>query len=81
MAGSVHEDKRIGKWFYAIEVGKDPITGRRKQKKKSGFKNKTEARGAMIAAEKDFNEGILIKSSKILVKDFIIDWLETKKST
>lgn len=30
-------------WAYMVDVGKDPITGKRKQKKKGGFRTKKEA--------------------------------------
>lgn len=32
--------KRGEKWSFTIDIGKDPITGKRKQKTASGFKTK-----------------------------------------
>ncbi|EEL70789.1 DNA integration/recombination/invertion protein [Bacillus mycoides] len=37
MKGSVKKDKKTGKYFYIVDIGIDPLTGKRKQKKKRGF--------------------------------------------
>lgn len=37
MKGSVNKDKKTGKYFYIVDIGSDPFTGKRKQKKKRGF--------------------------------------------
>ena len=34
MKGSVKKDKKTGKYFYIVDIGIDPLTGKRKQKKK-----------------------------------------------
>ena len=31
------KDKTTGKYFYIVDIGIDPLTGKRKQKKKRGF--------------------------------------------
>ena len=36
MKGSVKKDKKTGKYFYIIDIGIDPLTGKRKQKEE-GF--------------------------------------------
>lgn len=33
MKGSVKKDKKTGKYFYIVDIGIDPLTGKRKQKK------------------------------------------------
>lgn len=44
MKGYFH--KRGDKWSFTIDVGIDPMTGKRKQKSKSGFRTKKEAQQA-----------------------------------
>lgn len=34
MKRSVKKDKRTGNYFYIVDIGIDPLTGKRKQKKK-----------------------------------------------
>ncbi|KLA29502.1 hypothetical protein B4077_3563 [Bacillus cereus] len=34
MKGSVKKDKKTGKCFYIVDIGIDPLTGKRKQKRK-----------------------------------------------
>lgn len=48
MAGSVKKDGKS--WYYILELGKD-INGKRKQKKKRGFKTKKEALIALTNLE------------------------------
>jgi hypothetical protein len=43
MRGSVKKDKKTGKYYFVVDIGKDPLTGKRKQKKKRGFETKKEA--------------------------------------
>ena len=41
--------KPSGKWAYKIDIGKNPLTGKRQQKEKGGF---ARAKDAKIAGEK-----------------------------
>ncbi|BDG48341.1 Arm DNA-binding domain-containing protein [Parageobacillus sp. KH3-4] len=64
MRGSVKKDKKTGKYYFVIDIGKDPLTGKRKQKKKRGFKTKKEAEKALAALLNELNEGTYIEPSK-----------------
>ncbi|MFR9297176.1 MAG: Arm DNA-binding domain-containing protein [Aedoeadaptatus pacaensis] len=44
--------KPSGKWAYKIDIGKNPLTGKRQQKEKGGF---ARAKDAKIAGEKCSN--------------------------
>ncbi|WP_350301827.1 Arm DNA-binding domain-containing protein [Peribacillus frigoritolerans] len=37
MKGSIMKDKKTGKYFYVIDMGIDPLTGKRTKKKKRGI--------------------------------------------
>ncbi|TCJ00481.1 tyrosine-type recombinase/integrase [Cytobacillus praedii] len=78
MAGSVHKDKKSGKWYYMLELG--TFNGKRKQKKKSGFKTKKEASTALVEAENEFNKGTFIEPTKSLYSDYLNDWFKGKKT-
>lgn len=67
--------KRGNKWSFTIDIGTDPITGKRKQKTKSGFKTKKEAE---IAALNLYNQMQTkgIETSSENFSSFIGRWLE-----
>ncbi len=62
-----------------LELGK--VNGKRKQKKKRGFKTKKEAQQALIEAEHSIlKNGIYYEPSKTLYKEYLVDWLSDKKT-
>jgi len=67
-------------WFYVLELGKD-ANGKRKNKKKRGFKTKKEAEKALVDAQGTFNRGDYMEPSKILYKEYLTQWLVEKKHT
>lgn len=69
--------KRGNKWSYTVDIGKDPISGKRKQKTKSGFKTKKEAESALNEVVYEVNTGEWIAPKDILLKDFANDWMKS----
>ncbi len=67
--------KRGAKWSYTVDIGKDPRTGKRKQKSKSGFKTKKQAQAALAELVNNVEKGAHIEPSKTKFKDFAIDYL------
>lgn len=53
----------------------DPLTGKRKQKSKGGFKTKKEAQVAAAALTLELSNGTYVKEADILFKDFTVEWL------
>ncbi|MCM3161022.1 site-specific integrase [Metabacillus litoralis] len=76
MAGSVHKDKDSGKWYYMLTLYDE--NGKRKQKKKRGFKTKGEAKAALSEAETEVNKGTYIEPSKESFVKYLNDWYEIK---
>lgn len=76
--GSVR--KEGAKWYYIIELGRDS-KGKRKQKKKRGFKTKKEAQAALTKALHELNTGTYIEPSTQRLGDFLNEWLEIKKTS
>ena len=62
-----------------IDIGKDPLTGKRKQKKKRGFETKKEAEKALAALLNELNEGTYIEPSKQLYIDYFNEWLISRE--
>ncbi|MBN8199177.1 tyrosine-type recombinase/integrase [Cytobacillus pseudoceanisediminis] len=79
MKGSIKKNNQTGKWDLVVDVGKDQLTGKRKQKKKRGFKSKKEAEKALTAILNEVNEGVYIEPSKQAYKDYLNAWLKGKE--
>ena len=73
------KNKRGYLWMYVVDMGKDPATGKRKQKRKRGFERKEDAERALADFISSFNKGDYIEPSKVTVEQFLNDWIEGKK--
>lgn len=62
-------------WSFMINIGIDPQTGRRKQKKKGGFKSKAEAEQAAIIMEAELSQGTYIKEQNVTFEQFAQEWI------
>jgi integrase len=76
VAGSVKKDG--SSWYYILELGYGS-NGKRKQKKKRGFKTKKEAQAALVTAENELLKGTYIEPSKVLYRDYLHDWMKDKR--
>ncbi|MFB5190684.1 site-specific integrase [Alicyclobacillus fastidiosus] len=77
MRGSVKKDGRS--WYIVFDMGTDPITGKRRQKKKRGFGTKKDAESALAKMMAEAESGMYAHSEKTTVDKFIAQWLEDKK--
>lgn len=68
--------KRGNTWSYTVDVGKDPATGKRKQKSKGGFKTKKEAQQALNEVMSKVYKGDYQEPEKMNIKEFMNEWLE-----
>ncbi|NEU29182.1 site-specific integrase [bacterium LRH843] len=68
-------------WAYMVDIGKDPKTGRRKQKKKSGFRTKKEAEAAAAILKNEINQGLYVEDSNVTFEDFAYEWLALYEGT
>jgi len=74
MKGSVI--KRGLTWSYIVDIGKDPVTGKRKQKSKGGFKKKKDAEAALLQILKELEEGEFIEPSNQTFSSYIDEWFQ-----
>ncbi|MDA2643556.1 MULTISPECIES: site-specific integrase [Bacillus cereus group] len=79
MKGSVKKDKRTGKYFYIVDIGIAPLTGKRKQKKKRGFTTKKEAENALTKLLAEFHTGTYVEPSKLSYGEYLGSWFNTKR--
>jgi hypothetical protein len=74
MRGSVY--KRGSTWTWHVDVGVDPVTGRRRQQTKGGFKTKRECQAALNDALAALRAGTFVEPSKRTLERFLVDeWL------
>jgi integrase len=74
MRGSVY--KRGSTWTWHVDVGVDPITGRRRQQTKGGFKTKRECQAALNEALAALRAGTFVEPSKRTLDSFLVgEWL------
>lgn len=72
MKGSVR--LRGSHWTYIVDVGRDPITGKRKQKTKGGFKRKKDAQAALHKLLVEIDDNNYVEPSKETFTEFIESW-------
>jgi len=70
-----HIRKRGSKWCFVLDIGRDPETGKRRQKWFSGFATKKEAERAMVEKIAEINRGDYVEPSKMTVREFLNMWL------
>jgi integrase len=68
--------KRGSTWHVRYYVGKDPVTGKKIQRSKGGFRTKKEAERFEREVEASLDNNTYIEPSKITVKEYLEKWLE-----
>ncbi|MEC0369335.1 site-specific integrase [Paenibacillus chibensis] len=63
-------------WSFSLDLGRDPRTGKRKQKTVSGFKTKKEAQLAAAAIQQELAQGTFIAEKDISFKEFVSEWIK-----
>ncbi|MGG3466770.1 Arm DNA-binding domain-containing protein [Neobacillus pocheonensis] len=74
MRGSIKKDGNS--WFVVFDLGKDPITRKRKQKRKRGFKTKKEAEKYISEQLHALDKGTYFEPSDITLSEYLDYWLE-----
>jgi len=71
-----HIRKRGKTYSYAIDIGQDSITGKRKQISKGGFIKKRDAEAAVRKIELMLDENRFNEVSKENFLDYNLDWFD-----
>jgi integrase len=66
-------------WRYRIDLPPDPLTGKRRQLTKGGFRIKREAQEACTSALDDARRGQLVRATRTTVREFLEDWITSRK--
>lgn len=76
-----HFRKRGSSWSFAVSLGTDPETGKRRQITRSGFKTKKEAEVACAEMIAQYERGELVISKKQTLASYLEFWLENYAKT
>ena len=83
MSLSGHVDSRPTRagvsWYYVIELGRDPSTGRRSRRTARGFDSKKEAEAALRRELTELESGAHVDRSAVTVAEFLMgEWLPAR---
>src|SRR5215207_2119831 len=81
MRGTIFKRKGATTYSVIIEMGKDPDTGKRRQKWHTGYRNKKEAERALVELLGTVQQGTYVEPSKLTLVRFLRDeWLPAKQA-
>ncbi|KKK37009.1 integrase [Mesobacillus campisalis] len=71
----IKKDEKTGNYYFRVDVGRHPKTGERKQKYQS-FRNKKDAKAALISIQHQVSEGSYFEPSKEDFPIFMNKWFD-----
>lgn len=72
-----HVRQRGEKWVFVVDLGRDEVTGKRKQKWSKGFEKKKDAEKALTKFLHELETGTYIEPTKMTLGQFLDKWLES----
>ena len=72
-----HVLRRGTTWSYVVDVGRDPASGRRRQRTKGGYRTKKEAQQALAALIRTLGDGTYVARDPQTLEEWIERWLGT----
>ncbi|PFW37654.1 site-specific integrase [Bacillus anthracis] len=78
MNGSVKQNKQTGNWDFVFSIAKDPMTGKRKQVRRRGFRTKREAYDAMLKLKAEMLSGERSDLLKLTYATYVDEWMKER---
>ena len=78
IAGTVYQ--RGAKWAYLIDLGADPLTGKRRRDSRSGFPTENAAWDGLVEANTELRTHTYVKNAPRTVREFFDEWLAAMKT-
>ncbi len=76
-----HVRRRGTTWAFVVDIGRDPSTGARKQRWRSGFRTRKAAERELAATLHQLDVGTYVESSRITVGAFLLDeWMPARRA-
>lgn len=81
MMTEIKYDEKRESYYFVHDAGRNPITGKRKQIRRTGFKNQTEAKRALkqVILDSEKIRNIPTNLANMSFEEFTTQWLESKK--
>lgn len=76
MKGHVTRKGGSGPWYVVIDIGRDPITNKRRQKWYSGFRTKKAAEAELAKLLHQMQTGAYVEPTKLTLGDYLRQWLD-----
>lgn len=77
---NIKKDEKTNTYFFKISLGTDPVTGKRRQTTRRGFKKKSDAVKAYNELKNQYYDGNLIYNDSTKLKDFIDEYIKWYKT-
>ena len=74
-AAAPRKDPRTGGWYFVVDGGKDPATGRRRQVYRRGFRTQKDAAEALDKIRGARRTATYVPPAKITVSEYMTKWL------
>ena len=69
--------RRSGGWAYVVDLPRDPASGKRRQRRKSGFATKKAAETDLVDLLAEVNTGVVADTGRRLLSTWLDEWLES----
>lgn len=66
-------------WSFVIDIGKDPVTGKRRQKEFYGYRTKAEAIDASATMRHEVKTGLYVVETEKTFEEFASEWIKKHK--
>lgn len=76
-----HVAKKGARYYVVLEMGVDPVTGKRRRKWHSGYDRKKDATDALHELVTDIRKGSYVEPSKESFGEYLTHWLPSIKGT
>ena len=67
-----------GSWFYRADIGPDPLTGKRREQRKGGFRTAKEAQAALAHVIAAVSTGEHRHDERLTVGEWLTTWLDRR---
>lgn len=67
-----------GTWFYRTDIGRDPLTGKRREQRKGGFRTAKEAQSALAQVIAAVSTGEHRHDERLTVGEWLTTWLDRR---
>lgn len=76
---NIKKDINTGKFYFVLDAGRNPLTGKRKQLRRRGFETKKEAQVALASLQLQICDLKEVNNNKVTLHKYLDQWFNSKK--